>query len=546
MYYRITLLFICFSLFVDAQVTNEIEPRSWRNNISNAEISEVNLPSVDVQSYLEEDELAKTQNLAKPFRFGAKIDVNWTLNDFGTVRSLPDGSKIHQMKVVSTGASSLNFMFANYKLAEGAEIYIYSPYGEDKIGPYTSNENNESNRITTWPLEISQAIIEFYEPSDVIGQSSFTIETAVHGYKQLSKSLSIAKVLNESEDCNHDVDCPAGNPYDLQKRSAGMLVVGGNGFCSGSLVNNTEEDRAPLFLTANHCFASGTVATPGAILNVAVRFNWRSPNPSCGTVVPSTNGPSIQTVNALRILMSHGGSDTALTEILSGIPADWDVVFAGWDRSNVRATSAAGIHHPSGDIMKIAIENNPLTSSVINFNGFANSTWVVNDWDVGVTEGGSSGSMLLNQNGLITGVLSGGSAACIGTNDNGGFDFYGRFDVAWIGAGTNTTRLSNHLDPGGTNSTTLDHLVNILSVSEFDADSPIEIYPNPVRESLFINNLKSVSHDYEIYDLTGRLVLNGKSGSDNSISVSTLSQGTYILKLRKSDSSFSVRKFVKQ
>ena len=82
--------------------------------------------------------------------------------------------------------------------------------------------------------------------------------------------------------------------------------------------------------------------------------------------------------------------------------------------------------------------------------------WRIADWDLGVTEGGSSGSGLFNEDGHLIGMLSGGSAACSGTNDNGGFDIYGRFGVAWNFGSTASTRLSDWLDPGNTGVTTLD------------------------------------------------------------------------------------------
>src|SRR5690606_13115326 len=68
------------------------------------------------------------------------------------------------------------------------------------------------------------------------------------------------------------------------------------------------------------------------------------------------------------------------------------------------------------------------------------------DWDLGTTEGGSSGSGLWNEAGLLIGQLHGGYAAC----NNDSPDWYGRLSVSWTGGGTSATRMSNHLDPSGT------------------------------------------------------------------------------------------------
>jgi lysyl endopeptidase len=78
--------------------------------------------------------------------------------------------------------------------------------------------------------------------------------------------------------------------------------------------------------------------------------------------------------------------------------------------------------------------------------------WIVQRWDIGLVEPGSSGGPLFNANNRIIGQLSFGDRN-IGCNPTTGESFidnngYGRFNLSWTGGGTNTTRLSNWL--GGT------------------------------------------------------------------------------------------------
>jgi hypothetical protein len=64
----------------------------------------------------------------------------------------------------------------------------------------------------------------------------------------------------------------------------------------------------------------------------------------------------------------------------------------------------------------------------------------------------------LNNNRRVLGQLY-GAGTCSNTNcSNPSADIanYGKFSVSWAGGGTNSTRLSNWLDPAGTNPTTLD------------------------------------------------------------------------------------------
>jgi hypothetical protein len=211
------------------------------------------------------------------------------------------------------------------------------------------------------------------------------------------------------------------------------------------LINNTANDGTPYFLTANHCFSDPS--------SWAFRFGWISPNPVCASNTPSTDGPTNMTISGATEIARDGGSDFALVEINQAIPEDWDRVFAGWDRSDITPDFTVGIHHPSGDIMKVCRDNDQPTQTI---NGGA-QTWEITGagggWEIGVTEPGSSGSPLFDAEGRIIGQLYGGGAACSGTVDNDLFDYYGRLGVSWEGAGSPSTRLRDWLDPTGSGAT---------------------------------------------------------------------------------------------
>ena len=206
-------------------------------------------------------------------------------------------------------------------------------------------------------------------------------------------------------------------------------------------MNNTNNDGHPYFLTADHCL--------GGVGNWVFYFDHESPN--CN----GSNGPTNQSVSGASVVASNGGSDFALLEINNGnqIPAGFGVEFAGWDNSDNESavTGATCIHHPSGDVMKICHE----TDAPYHTNQGGAAVWYIDEWEEGVTEPGSSGSPLFDQNHRIIGQLYGGTAACAGQVNNGEPDWYGRFGVSWNGNSA-STRLRDWLDPNNTGVEILD------------------------------------------------------------------------------------------
>lgn len=98
--------------------------------------------------------------------------------------------------------------------------------------------------------------------------------------------------------------------------------------------------------------------------------------------------------------------------------------------------------------------------------------WRINDWDVGVTEGGLSGSPLFDNEGRIIGQLYGGFAACNGTNDNGQYDDYGRLGISWAQGTSSSQRLRDWLDPINTGAFTVDYYPP-TAIYQYDASVEI-------------------------------------------------------------------------
>jgi hypothetical protein len=463
-------LFLACTLTFAQQIPDNIKPPSW-NTAGLTEVTPYNLPSIDLKK-LQNEDIINDKNRSKPWRFGHDIYVDHNFNEVGVWTILENGDKIWRMSYTSENAYSLNFMFDVFNIPVGAKLYVYNNEKTDLLRPFTHHNNNPEEVLGTWLVQGEQAWIEYFQPANVSGIAKITVGSVVHGYRTAE---TFQKGLNDSGDCNQDVDCditPPSDPFQLNtrkeevKKAAGILVTGGFGFCSGTLVNNTNNDGTPYFITANHC--------SGGEGSWAFRFNWRSPNPSCSTTVPSTNGSFDQTVSGAILRANSSESDTELVEITdaSFFNNNPDVVWAGWNRSKIELPAVNfGIHHPNGDIQKTCRDDQGATRVVSSFNGNpAAKMWRIADWDLGVTSQGSSGSALFNEDGHVIGVLSGGGAQCAGTVDNGLSDIYGRFGVAWDFGSTSSSRLKEWLDPSNSG---VEVLGQFPALETFDIDARV-------------------------------------------------------------------------
>jgi hypothetical protein len=70
------------------------------------------------------------------------------------------------------------------------------------------------------------------------------------------------------------------------------------------------------------------------------------------------------------------------------------------------------------------------------------------------------------------------------------------------------------------------------------------LFPNPTVESLSLTSPQYFEADYDIYDLSGRVVQKGNCTEGSKLDVSRLSQGLYFLALHNADGQ-SIRKFIK-
>lgn len=505
-----------------AQTSNLGNPLSLQGTYSAFNVYH-EMPAVDAFQEMVEDE---TKAFEKVFRFGVEHTVHIDIPDASEKKVLPNGDILYRYGIYCPNALSVSVIFNQFELPKGARLYLVAGNGDHFVGAYTSLNNNTSSMLGTELVSDQRAIIELIEPAAVAGKSKLQLGTVVHGYRDLQQSFQ--KAFGTSGSCNYDVNCPIGIGWEDQRNSVGMTVSGGFA-CSGSLVNNTSGTIIPYYLSARHCGTS-----PGGWV---LRFRWeRAPEHTICAAANSmlNNGPTNMTINGAILRATDSGSDFILLELNQTPDPAWGIYYNGWDHSDaLTVTQGTGIHHPSSDIKKIARDEDPLTQISLPFNGDPDTKmWKVTNWEYGVTQGGSSGSPLFDQNHRVIGVLSGGTSECNGLINNGGYDAYGRFGIAWDQVADSSKSLKYWLDPQNTGAIFIDGIYPTLAVNQPDAGSHLNIYPNPANDFIQIITTDGTQPEQlMVFDVSGKLVLEKNIlNNSESIDVQTL-HGLYIFKI---------------
>ncbi len=534
---KLVLALLClFSLSIFSQTENKGNPKSWDLNLK-ANINTNDLGAINLKKIMAED-VKNDGDKDKPFRIGVPIKANYNLTNSGVWNTLENGDRIWRLNLSSKDALNLSVNFSDFFMPKGAYLQLYNDDKTDLIGAYTSKNNNSENMLGSWFVKGDTIWLEYYEPKSVIGQGRLEISDVIHVYRfEGQHEFTKNTKLNESGACNQDVDCPVGADFDATKdivKHAVAFFSMGNGYiCSGTLINNTNNDKTPYFLTANHCFADGN-GSPSNPALYSMRFNWiTSGTPRCGVTTNTSAGPTNQVMYGATLKAKHTLADFMLVQLNNSVPSYWDIQFAGWDRSDTTPSFEVGIHHPSGDIMKVCRNNDSAIATTTS----GVPIWVIggtsfgggNGWELGVTEGGSSGSALFDQNGRIIGQLWAGSAACVGTNDNNEIDYYGRISSSWTGGGTSTTRLSDWLDPSNTGDLTTDTLSVTAAVDQYGLARNIEMYPNPTKGILNFELNSNLDYSYSLFDVLGKEVLSDKLTP--TLDISNLKSNIYFIKI---------------
>ncbi len=404
------------------QISNFSIPKSFSSNLSNV-IHSVYTDGLDFDELAYQEQLDKDRGL--PYKFGHSFNVDINFFEFATLDYLPNGDKVYRLEINSLDAFSINLIFNQFYLSHNTELFIYSKDQKDIIGAFTHTNNKSYKRFSTAPVKGDVIIIEFFEPHGTKFESIINISNIINGYKDVFRGYQ------DSEECHNNVNCAEFQSWNDEISSVVLtLTDGGTRLCSGSMINNANQDFELYFLTSETCL--------GGHEDWIFMFNYESS--SCNNQDGITN----QTVSGASLLTHHYESDFALLKLEETPPEEYDIYFSGWDATVNNPFNCTVIHHPVGDIKKISHHTGVAISDGWFFDD--ETHWKINEWSSGITEPGSYGAPLFNDNKQIVGQLHGGESTCDDPVD----DYFGKLSHSWL------LGLKEYLDPNNTGITELD------------------------------------------------------------------------------------------
>lgn len=440
-------------LFLQVGFSQKFDSRIAETNFPLDQVELILMPPLDNGALLEAELERRAPGVAP--RFAEVMNVEITPDTHGYWEELENDQAVWRLRILSEDAYSLNLGFTKYYMPEGGTLILYSPDRKHVMGPFTPADNEDHEQLWTPIFDGDALVIEVQLPQEKRNELQLALTAINHDFVGFSNMAAIV-----SGSCNLDVICGDADGWEIVDgyrdiiQSVAVIGTGGGTFCTGFLINNARQDCTPYFITAAHCgISAGNAASLVAYWNYQ-NSTCRQPNsPQSGG---AGNG-SLADFNTGSIFRAgYGPSDFTLVEFDDPVSATANAFFAGWDARDIPTSDTTiCVHHPSTDEKRISFEFGTTYYGAWGSGATMvpdGNHLVVPDWDIGTTEGGSSGSPLFNKDKQVVGQLHGGAAAC----GNDAYDTYGRLFSSWDGGGTPTTRLRDWLDPDDSGVLTLD------------------------------------------------------------------------------------------
>ena len=360
----------------------------------------------------------------------------------------PSGGQVSALSFASTNAKGLRIGLLISQLPTSATLRYYTqgaPTAYEVSGAdvqsiliknAAAGDKSDAGRTYWGPLlESAEMTLEIELPAGVsTSELAVSVPTIMHSFRS-SSDIQAQSFADPGKTCNVDVNCITPRPTVSNAVSVLYFRKNGIGYtCTGTLLNNSENDGTPYLLTANRCISTQTEAS-------TLQTNWLYRSPSCNS--PNTSSTGFP--GSATLLFSSYDTDSTLVKLSAnpGLFITYGLLFAGWDATTSPSLglTIATIHHPKNDTQRISggsidkYWTKDAGGNWLNSN-LANSTFVGVNLTSGVIEEGSTGAGIFKNiatNPQLIGQLWGGvpPSCATQTTSNPQAVQFGRFDVAF-------------------------------------------------------------------------------------------------------------------
>jgi hypothetical protein len=395
-------------------------------------IPETNFPAIDTAS---NDQRPYPSEKISSATIAYNFKTDFVPDRDGTWKTISAGVDSWFLKLKSRDAYGLALVFSGIRLLPGETMYVYNQHG--MRGPYTERNLRASGILPLDFLRGDEIMIEYNVPAGNKHRRAFVVETVSHAYRDIfSRQTDHSEKKAAARFSDYCYLCFQDEAIANERRAVVKLVVhyeNSTKVCTGTLVNNTAMDHTPYILTAEHCVSNQSEAD-------RTIFSFGYEDERCAG----------ETRYDLELQGAHHRAslpenDFSLLELYDKPPIEFRPYYAGWDISDEYLSGVTSIHHPQGGPKRVSVSNGTVRTSTLEDGASRapNGFWKVGRWDIGATEGGSSGASLLNKNHHVIGTLSGGSSKCEAPYN----DYFEKISASWMASSEPDRQLKHWLDP---------------------------------------------------------------------------------------------------
>ncbi|MBK1440156.1 hypothetical protein JHJ32_09180 [Parapedobacter sp. ISTM3] len=120
------------------------------------------------------------------------------------------GQSKWKLKISSPRAYSINLIFDQLSVPNGAALYIYDRNRTTVMGPIDESNSDVEGEFWTDLLPGDGIILELLGDKEALKQVKLSISKVIHGYIN-----TFSTGFGASAPCNVDIDCPVGQPFGL-------------------------------------------------------------------------------------------------------------------------------------------------------------------------------------------------------------------------------------------------------------------------------------------------------------------------------------------